>query len=160
LPEGGKVAEVSGGIKKAVSARETAARAWRKLKQGGGKKRKSGSRKRSGSKAEGGAACLKETVNRKLKQNSGVLANLLLDKAREGDLPTIRYVVNLAEQHEAKEEVIDPGPLRSQALEWAAEPQWVEPEKGELQPRVGPEEEELEVEELRYPAPGVSKRNG
>jgi len=114
------VAEVSGGIKKAVSARETAARAWRKVKQGGGKKRKSGSRKRSGSKAEGGAACLKETVNRKLKQNSGVLANLLLDKAREGDLPTIRYVVNLAEQHEAKEEVIDPGPLRSQALEWAA----------------------------------------
>lgn len=158
MPEGGKVAEVSGGIKKAVSARETAARAWRRVKQGSGKKRKSGSRKRSGSEAEGGAACLKETVNRKLKQNSGVLANLLMGKAREGDLPTIRYVVSLSEQHEAKEP--DPGPLRSQALEWAAEPPWVEPEEKALPQWVGPEEEELEVEELRYPAPGMSNRNG
>ena len=39
--------------------------------------------------------------------------------------------MSLAEQHEAKEEVIDPGPLRSQAAAWAAEPQWVEPPKGE-----------------------------
>jgi hypothetical protein len=101
-------------------------------KRGSGKKRAGKRREQSGSTAERGAERLKEAVDRKLKKNSGMLADLLLAKAREGDLASLRLLVSLAENHKPKEPVVDPGPLRSQALLWAAEPQWVDPEEEEL----------------------------
>jgi hypothetical protein len=113
--------------------------AGRKVKRRTGTKRgastKNGGRRpeRSGSTAEGGAARLKEAVDQKLKRNSGGLASLLLNKARSGDMQSLRLLVSLAGQHKPKEKVIDPGPLRSQALAWAAEAEWVDPvEEGEL----------------------------
>jgi len=116
------MAEVSGGIE---SARVASAGAGRKVKRGTRKRKKNAPRERRTSAAVSGAACLKEAVDRELKRNSEKLAEVLVEKAGEGDLPTLRMVVSLAEQHEAKEE--DPGPYRSQALAWAMEPPWEGP---------------------------------
>lgn len=118
--------------------RGTAERAGSRVKRATGAKRGTGRKKggkrqeRSGSTAEGGADRLKEAVDRKLKGSSGELASLLLDKARGGDMPSLRLLVSLAEHHKPKEKVVDHGPLRSQALAWAAEPEWVDPEEGGL----------------------------
>ena len=84
-----------------------------------------------GNSAEGGAARLKEAVDRKLRHSSGELATLLLEKARGGDMQSLRLLVSLSERHKPKEKVIDPGPLRSQAAIWATEPQWVDPPEEE-----------------------------
>jgi hypothetical protein len=46
--------------------------------------------------------------------------------AGKGDLPSLRLLVSLADQHEPKEEV-DPRPVFSQVLAWAAEPPWKGP---------------------------------
>jgi hypothetical protein len=70
-------------------------------------------------------------VDRKLRRSSGELANMLLDKARKGDMPSLRLLVSLAERHKPEEKVVDPGPAWSQALAWAAEPQWVDPPEEE-----------------------------
>ncbi len=96
----------------------------------------------------GGAARLREAVDRKLKTNSGKLATLLLEKAVKGDRPSIRLVVSLAEQYQPKEEVFNPGPLLSQALKWAAEPHWVDPPASDdWQMWVDPKAQKLKVEE-------------
>jgi hypothetical protein len=153
------MAEVSGGIGKKGSGRGAAAGAGSKVTLRTKKRRGSGTRKggrregRSGSKAKGGAECLKEAVNQKLKTNSGKLADKLLEKATSGDLKTIRLVVSLAEQHEAKEP--DPGPLRSQALAWAMEPPW----EGPPPVLVDRDGQILRDEdgEIRYLAPEVSQ---
>ena len=151
--KGCKMAEVSGGTGRAGSGRGAAARAERKVKRRTGKKRGTGSKKggerreRSGSTAGGGAACFKEAADLELKSSAKKLAKKLLERAGDGDLPSLRYVVSLAEEHEAKEEEVDPGPVLSQALAWAAEPQWVDPPEELLDPQ----EQRLKGEEwLRW----------
>jgi hypothetical protein len=138
------MAEVSGGIGKKGSGWGAASGAGRKVKRGT-RKQKSEPRARKGRKAAGGAACLKEAVDRKLKANSGKLANLLLEKAGACDLPTIRLVVSLAEQHEAEVKVTNPRPVYSQVLAWAAEPPWVGPPAKE-------EDSEAESQQADEPA--------
>jgi hypothetical protein len=131
------MAKFAGVTQKAGSARAAKAPAGRKAKRGTGTRQGTGAGRATGTKkgakrqelsestAEGGAHCLKEAVDRELKSSSEDLAKLFVKKAGKGDLPTLRLLVSLAEQHEAKEP--DPGPLRSQALAWAMEPQWVDP---------------------------------
>jgi hypothetical protein len=107
-------------------------------KRGTGKRRRTGKKKVSkrtggGSTAAGGADRLKEAVDRKLRRSSGVLATLLMDKARAGDIPSLRLLVSLGEHHKPKAKVVEVRPFFSQALAWGAEPQWVDPPEEEEQ---------------------------
>jgi hypothetical protein len=140
------MAEIFGGIGKKGSGRGAAAGAGNKVVLRTKKTKRIRGERRSGSKAENGAARLKEEVDRKLKSSAGELANVLLGKARGGDIPTIRLVVSLAEQHEANVEVMEKegawGAFVEQARAWETEPPWVEPPGW-----VDPDEEELKGEE-------------
>lgn len=138
------MAEVSGGTGKTGSGRRVAAGVASEAKLGTGAKRKSRAGKsgrrqeRNGSKLEGGADRLKEAVDRKLKGSSLELAKLLMDKARSGDMPSIRLLVSLAGQHKPKAKVGENmsvlGFFGNQLRAWAAEPEWVDPpEEGEEQ---------------------------
>jgi hypothetical protein len=122
---------------KAGSACGAKAPARRKAKrgtetgQGKGKGRATGAKKgskqleQSETTAEGGVELFKEALERELKSSSDTLAKKLVKEAGKGHIQTLRYVVTLAEQHEAKEP--DRGPYRSQALAWAMEPPWEGP---------------------------------
>jgi hypothetical protein len=149
------MAEISCGMGKKGSGQRAAAGAGNKVRLRTKKTKRVRRERRSGGTAGNGAARLKEAVDEKLKRNSGKLADVLLEKAGTGDLPTIRYVVSLAEQHEAKEEEIDHGPLRSMALAFADEPQW----EGTPPVLVDREGQILKDEdgEIRYLAPEVSQ---
>jgi hypothetical protein len=110
------------------------------------RRKKEGKRQeRGGSAAEGGAERLKGAVDRKVKRNSGELANLLMDKARSGDMQSLRLLVSLSERHKPKEKVVEKesvlAAFGNQVRAWAAEPPWVDPPEEELPPWVDPEEE-------------------
>lgn len=128
------MAVFAGVTQKAVSARAAKAPASRKAKRGTettqgtkavrGTATKKGDKQRERSEitAEGGVELFKQAVERELQSSSETLAKKLVKEAGKGHIQTLRYVVTLAEQHEAKEP--DRGPYRSQALAWAMEPQW------------------------------------
>ena len=136
---------------KAGSGRGAAAGAERKEKRRTGKKKKSGPKERSASAVEGGAERLKGAADRKLKRNSGELANLLLDKARSGDMQSLRLLVSLSERHKPKEKVEEKesvlAAFGNQVRAWAAEPGWVDPPEEELPPWVDPMEKKLKGED-------------
>ncbi len=67
-------------------------------------------------------------------KESSTIVECLMVKAKKGDTKSAQILVELAKREAEAKEALDHGPLRSQALAWAAEPQWqdeVDPEKAE-----------------------------
>jgi hypothetical protein len=82
-----------------------------------------------------GVERLRRAAERRAARNSEELADLLLDKALKGRLESARMLVTLAEQKKPrkepkKEEEEESGHSMADLL--AAEPEWVEPEVGDL----------------------------
>jgi len=78
---------------------------------------------------------LKRAVNRRLGRDSETLADLLLEKAKEGKAEDVRLLVTLAERkQERKPEVKKKRQRPSWAELLASEPEWVEekPEVGDV----------------------------
>lgn len=80
---------------------------------------------------------LKRAVNRRLKRESEALADLLLEKAKEGKIESVRLMVNLAERKkkikpEEKKKKRRDGPSWAELL--VSEPEWEEdkPEVGDV----------------------------
>lgn len=95
-------------------------------------KKKSRRRSPAAAAGEDGAELLKRTADRVVKRNSAKLSKMLLEKALEGDLTSVKLLVTLAEGK--KPEKRSQGP--SLAEQWANQPQWE-----------GEEEEEEEKDE-------------
>jgi hypothetical protein len=78
---------------------------------------------------------LRRAADRKLARNSDELAGVLLEKALEGKLGDAKMLVSLAEEKAPPKprEKKPSGPsLMELAEKWASEPEWVEPEAGDV----------------------------
>ena len=99
--------------------------------RGGESASEQGSKKGRGN----GLERLKRAVNRRLKRESEALADLLLDKAKEGKIESVRLMVNLAERKkkvkpEEKKKKRREGPSWAELL--ASEPEWEAPNVGDV----------------------------
>ncbi len=110
-----------------------------KVGRGGRKTRQRGVRKAAAAKAKpekrvrgSGVERLKKAVDKRLGQASEKLADVLLKKALAGKAENTRLMVNLAESKKPRkspEKKLN-GPTVAELLE--AEPEWVEPEVGDV----------------------------
>jgi len=71
-----------------------------------------------------GAELLHEAADRRVGQNSEKLADLLTQKALEGDLASTKTLVGYAERKKPKPEPVKKRRGPSMAERWAAEPEW------------------------------------
>lgn len=76
---------------------------------------------------------LRRAADRKLARKSEELAGILLEGALEGKLGEAKMLVSLAEDKAPpKPRREKPSPLMELAQKWASEPEWVEPEVGDV----------------------------
>jgi hypothetical protein len=98
----------------------------RKVKTGSATK--SGKRERT---SKDGAEQLKRAADKRVGRNSEKLADLLTEKALEGDLASARVLVGLAERKKPREKQVKKRRGPSLAERLVAEPEWKEPPEGE-----------------------------
>jgi len=103
-------------------------------------RRRSGRQKRKTDEPEkrvrgSGVERLRQAADRKLARNSEKLADVLLENALKGELGDTKVLVHLAEDKAPPKprERKPSGPtIMDLAKKWAAEPEWVEPEVGDV----------------------------
>jgi hypothetical protein len=116
--------KATGGTKKAVPGKKTASKSRSK---GRTKAQDSGS-------DTGMEQSLGHEAHTVMRAQASKIAGDLLRRSMLGNLKSAQMLVGLSETEAEAKEALDHGPLRSQALEWAAEPQWqdeVDAEKAE-----------------------------
>jgi hypothetical protein len=83
-------------------------------------------RPRSRKKARHGVDAVRESVAKKLLQNADEVAEGLVGKTMEGNVPAFQAAYKVAGEDKAMREALERAlrPTRSLATEWASEPEW------------------------------------
>ena len=102
-----------GGTKKAVSGKNKASKSG----SGESKRTKNSGKDKKNSSIGGEAQNVMGT------RTSSIVGSLL-ERTMRGDAKSAQMLVGLSDKEAEAMEVLEHGPLRSQALAWAAEPQW------------------------------------
>jgi hypothetical protein len=79
--------------------------------------------------ADGEVLC--EEAHKAMGGLSSTIVLQWLTKTMKGDKTSTHLLTDLAKKEAEAKEALEHGPLRSQALEWAAEPQWQEEMDGD-----------------------------